>query len=102
MRTGRSTWCRVMALYPMVSNFSWVPGNAGSTDRPWSAGAFTGEFRLDAAYHWSFANPRDDTISGSSEAFRHGEIQVTQLGFGGDFFYQNVMGRLMTQFGVYS
>jgi hypothetical protein len=34
--------------------------------------------------------------------FRHGEFQVTQFGIGGDFFYKNVMARLMTQFGMYS
>jgi hypothetical protein len=44
----------------------------------------------------------DDTISGSSEVFRSGEFQVTQLGVGGDFHYDNVRGRLMTQFGLYS
>ena len=79
-----------------------MPGNAGAVERPLSTGAFTGEFRVDTSYHYSFANPKDNTISGSSEVFRHGEFQVTQLGFGGDFFYKNVMGRMMTQFGMYS
>jgi hypothetical protein len=57
---------------------------------------------MDNVYHYSFARPIDNTISGSSEAFRHGEFQVTQLGVGGDLFYKNVMGRVMTQFGMYS
>jgi hypothetical protein len=84
------------------ADFSWVPGNAGSSEKPLTIGPFTGEFRLDDAYHYSLAEPKDGTISGSSEVFRHGEFQVTQLGFGGDIFYKNVMGRLMTQFGMYS
>jgi hypothetical protein len=84
------------------ADFSWVPGNYGAPERTWTIGAFSGEFRADVAYHWSFSNPKDDTISGSSEVFRHGEFQVTQLGFGGDFFWQNVIGRMMTQFGMYS
>ncbi len=84
------------------ADFSWIPGNWGSSDRPLTSGAFVGEFRFDAAYHDSFNHPKDDTISGSSEVFRHGELQVTQLGIGGDFFYKNVTGRLMTQFGMYS
>ncbi|MCI0572994.1 MAG: porin [Myxococcaceae bacterium] len=84
------------------ADFSWVPGNAGAAERPFSFGPFTGEFRADTVYHYSFNRPADDTISGSSEVFRHGEFQVTQLGIGGDFFYKNVMGRLMTQFGMYS
>ena len=83
------------------ADFSWVPGNAGPNEHPLSSKMFTGELRVDTAYHYSFRNPKDDTISGSSEVFRHGEFQVTQLGVGGDFFYKNVMARLMTQFGMY-
>jgi hypothetical protein len=84
------------------ADFSWVPGNYGSSDRPLASKAFTGEFRLDTVYHYSFNHPKDNTISGSSEVFRHGEFQVTQLGIGGDVLYKNVMGRVMTQFGMYS
>jgi hypothetical protein len=62
-----------------------VPGNYAAPERPLSTKAFTGEFRVDTAYHLSFNHPQDDTISGSSEVFRHGEFQLTQLGIGGDF-----------------
>ena len=84
------------------ADFSWIPGNAGASERPLTAGPLTGEFRMDDAYHYEFSNPKDNTVSGSSEVFRHGEFQVTQIGIGGDLFYKNVMGRLMTQFGMYS
>ncbi|MFO0672187.1 MAG: outer membrane beta-barrel protein [Polyangiaceae bacterium] len=84
------------------ADFSWVPGNYGASERPLSFGPFTGEVRVDTVYHYSLANPVDDTISGSSEVFRHGEVQVTQLGFGGDFLYKGMMARVMTQFGMYS
>jgi hypothetical protein len=85
------------------ADFSWVPGNYGSNEKPLLVTkAFTGEFRIDTAYHYSFNRPQDDTISGSSEVFRHGEFQVTQIGIGGDLLYKNVIGRLMTQFGMYS
>lgn len=84
------------------ADFSWAPGNKTPKDRPLSWGPFTGELRLDLAYHHSFNNPKDNTIAGSSEVFRHGEVQLTQVGFGGDFFYKNVHARLMTQFGMYS
>ncbi len=84
------------------ADFSWLPGNAGASERPFSFGPFSGELRVDTAYHSSLANPKDHTISGSSEVFRSGEFQVTQLGFGGDFFYKGAMARLMTQFGMYS
>lgn len=84
------------------ADFSWVPGNAGASEKPLSFGPFTGELRLDTAYHHSFSQPRDNTISGSSEVFRHGEFQITQIGIGGDVLYKNVQARLMTQFGLYS
>ncbi|MFT3841933.1 MAG: outer membrane beta-barrel protein [Myxococcaceae bacterium] len=84
------------------ADFSWMPGNAGGPERPFSFGPFTGELRVDTAYHHSFAQPKDDTLGGSSEVFRHGEFQVTQLGFGGDFYYRGLQARLMTQFGMYA
>ena len=84
------------------ADFSWVPGNYGAAERPLSAGPFTGELRVDTVFHYSFNNPKDDTISGSSEVFRHGELQLTQLGIGGDFLYKGVIARVMTQFGMYS
>lgn len=84
------------------ADFSWVPANAGSPTRPLSWGPFTGEIRVDVAYHHSLWNPSDNTISGSSEVFRSGEFQVTQLGFGGDFYFKGAHARLMTQFGMYA
>ncbi|MGA2415867.1 MAG: outer membrane beta-barrel protein [Candidatus Sulfotelmatobacter sp.] len=41
-------------------------------------------------------------MGGSSELFRSNEIQLEQLGLGGDFHYDNVRARFMTQFGMYS
>jgi hypothetical protein len=84
------------------ADFSWLTGNPRTTESPLETKAFTGEFRADTNYTLSFAHPQDDTISGSSEIFRSNEIQLTQLGIGGDFHYANVRGRLMTQFGMYS
>jgi hypothetical protein len=84
------------------ADFSWAPGAKAPSESPLKWGPFTGELRVDAVYHYSFNHPRDNTISGSSEVFRHNELQVTQLGIGGDFFYKNVQARLMTQFGMYS
>jgi hypothetical protein len=83
-------------------DFTWVPGGYAPSESPLKWGPLTGEFRVDTVYHYDFSNPKDDTISGSSEVFRSNEIQVTQLGFGGDFLYKNVQARLMTQFGMYS
>ncbi|MBL8716057.1 MAG: outer membrane beta-barrel protein [Myxococcales bacterium] len=87
---------------PFPGDYTWAPGNGRTKDSPLSTEYFTGEFRADTAFHYSFKKPQDNTIGGSSEVFRHGEVQVTQLGIGGDFHAGKVMGRLMTQFGMYS
>lgn len=87
---------------PFPGDYTWAPGNGRTKESPLSTEYFTGEFRADVAFHHSFEKPQDDTIGGSSEVFRHGEVQVTQLGVGGDFHAGKVMGRLMTQFGMYS
>ncbi len=84
------------------ADFFWLPGGGGTTDRPLSYGPFTGEFRIDSSYHYSLSDPVDHTIAGSTEVFRHGEFQLTHVGFGGDFNYKRVHARLMTQFGMYS
>src|ERR1700733_10384544 len=83
-------------------DFTWLTGNPRTKVSPLDTKFFTGEFRVDTEYTYSFNHPQDDTISGSSEIFRSGEFQVTQLGVGGDFHYDNVQMRLMTQFGLYS
>ena len=41
-------------------------------------------------------------MGGSSELFRSYEVQLEQFGVGGDFHYDNVRARIMTQFGMYS
>jgi len=84
------------------ADFSWMPGNYGPTESFVQSKYFVPEIRLDTTYHHSFNNPADDTIGGSSEVFRHGEFQISQVGVGGDFNYNNVGFRLMTQFGLYS
>jgi hypothetical protein len=84
------------------ADFSWLTGNSRAKESPLSTKAFTGEVRLDIDYVYDFNHPKDHTIGGSSEIFRSGEVQVTQIGVGGDFHYGNVLGRIMTQFGMYS
>ena len=84
------------------ADFTWLNGNPRTKDIPLDTKFFTPEIRADVDYVYSFNHPKDDTIGGSSEIFRHGEVQVTQLGVGGDFHYDNVRARLMTQFGMYS
>jgi hypothetical protein len=84
------------------ADWTWLNGNARTKESPMDTRFFTPEIRADVDYVYDFNHPKDDTIGGSSEVFRSNEIHVTQLGVGGDFHYDNVRARLMTQFGLYS
>ena len=84
------------------ADFTWLNGNARTKDTPYATKFFSPEIRADVNYTYDFRHPQDDTISGSSEVFRSSEVQVTQMGVGGDFHYDNVRARVMTQFGLYS
>src|SRR5258706_5131674 len=84
------------------ADFSWLTGNSRTKESPIDTKVFTGELRVDTDYVHDFNHPKDNTIGGSSEVFRSSEIQLTQFGIGGDFHWENVRGRLMTQFGLYS
>ncbi|MBC7659780.1 MAG: porin [Chitinophagaceae bacterium] len=84
------------------ADFTWLNGNSRQQASLLDSKYFTGEFFVDSNYIYDFNHPKDHTIDGSSEVGRAGEVQVQQLGVGGDFHYQNVRGRLMTQLGMYS
>ena len=84
------------------ADFTWLNGNSRIKDVPFDTKFFTPEIRADVDYVYDFRHPQDDTIGGSSEIFRANEFQVTQLGVGGDFHWDNVQARLLTQIGLYS
>src|SRR5207248_4982446 len=84
------------------ADFTWLNGNSRTKDTPYATRFFTPEIGSDVNYTYDFRHPQHDTISGSSEIFCSNEVQVTQLGVRGDFHYDNVRARLMTQFGLYS
>jgi len=84
------------------ADWTWLNGNARTKEIYWDTKFFTPEIRADSNYVADFNHPADHSIGGSSELFRSNEVQLEQLGVGGDFHYDNVRARLMTQFGMYS
>jgi Putative beta-barrel porin-2, OmpL-like. bbp2 len=84
------------------ADWTWLNGNARTKDIYWDTKFFTPEIRFDTHYVADFNHPADHSMGGSSELFRSYEVQLEQLGVGGDFHWDNVRGRLMTQFGMYS
>jgi hypothetical protein len=97
------TFAEEKAAEPFAfADFSWLNGNSRQTEFPLDSKVFTGQFTFDSNYVNDFNNPKDHTLVGSTNSGRTNEFQVTQLGIGGDLHHQNVRGRLMTQFGLYS
>jgi putative OmpL-like beta-barrel porin-2 len=83
-------------------DWTWLNGNPRNKDTAFDSKFFTPEIRADVTYTYDFNKPVDNSMGGSSELFRSNEIQLEQLGIGGDFHYDNVRARFMTQFGLYS
>ena len=83
-------------------DWTWLNGNPRTKDIFWDSKFFTPEIRADVNFVHDFNHPTDHSMGGSSELFRTEEIQLEQLGVGGDFHFDNVRARLMTQFGMYS
>src|SRR5579863_364618 len=83
-------------------DWTWLNGNPRNKDVAFDSKFFTPEIRADLTYTYDFNKPTDNSMGGSSELFRSNEIQLEQLGIGGDFHWDNVRARFMTQFGEYS
>jgi hypothetical protein len=83
-------------------DWTWLNGNPRTKEAAFDSKFFTPEIRADISYTYDFNKPVDNSMGGSSEIFRSNEIQLEQLGVGGDFHFDNVRARFMTQFGMYS
>ena len=84
------------------ADWTWLNGNPRTKDIYWDTKFFTPEIRADINYVYDFNHPTDHSIGGSSELFRTNEVQLEQFGVGGDFHYDNVRARFLTQLGMYS
>jgi len=84
------------------ADWTWLNGNPRTKEAAFDSKFFTPEVRVDVAYHYDFNHPQDDTISGSSEVFRSNEVGLTHLGVGGDFHYNHVRARVLSQIGLYA
>jgi hypothetical protein len=63
---------------------------------------FKGSVMLDANYTYSFNNPIDNTVVGSTALARNNEMQVSFVSLGGEFNYKNSRAKITTQFGTRS
>jgi Putative beta-barrel porin-2, OmpL-like. bbp2 len=84
-------------------DFSWLMGaNRQKNPPPFGNSVFTPDITIDVNYTHSFNNPIDNTVVGSTALARNNEVQLSYLGIGGDFHWQNVRGRFMSQWGTRS
>jgi len=83
------------------ADWTWLNGTPRNKDVVWDSKFFTPEIRFDTHFVQSFNHPRDDSMGGSTEIFRSGEVQLEQISFGGDFHWQNVRGRVLTLGGMF-
>ncbi|MCC6701410.1 MAG: porin [Fluviicola sp.] len=84
-------------------DMSWANGNDRRTENIFpNLKHFVPSVMLDVNYTYSFNNPNDNTVVGSTALTRNNEITLSALHFGGDFFYKNARARFMTQFGTRS
>lgn len=79
---------------------TWVNGNDRRDSSVFHIPYFTPEIFVDANVTYSGNNPIDHTVVGSTALARDNEMEISQLGFGGDFNYDGARGRFMTQFGT--
>ena len=79
---------------------TWVNGNDRRDSSVFHIPYFTPEIFVDANITASGADPIDHTVVGSTALARNNEMEISQLGFGGDFNYNGARGRFMTQFGT--
>lgn len=78
---------------------TWQNGSDRRTESVLQTKYFTGSFMFDGNYTYSFNNPIDNTVVGSTALARHNEMEVMFVGLGGDFNYKNARGRVMLQLG---
>ena len=100
---------------PMISTAEEKAEPFADCDQTWQNGSdrrdssvfhfspyFTPSILMDVNYTYSFNDPNDNTVVGSTALARNREIQLSALHMGGDFNYKNARARFMTQFGTRS
>src|SRR3989338_8050138 len=84
-------------------DLSWANGNDRRTESIFKdLRYFTPSVMIDLNYTYSFNNPNDNTVVGSTALARNNEVTLSALHFGGDFNYKNARARFMKQFGTRS
>jgi hypothetical protein len=83
-------------------DMTWLNGGDRRSTPTLAGKYFTPTVMLDVNYTYSFADPIDNTVVGSTALARNNEIQVSGAYLGGDFYYKGARAHIVTQFGTRS
>ena len=83
-------------------DFTWHNGGDRRDSSVLSGKYFTGNVMVDANYTYSFNDPNDNTVVGSTALARNNEMQVSCASLGAEFNYEGARGKVFTQFGTRS
>jgi hypothetical protein len=81
-------------------DFTWMNAVSRNHDSVLDGKYFSGEFRVDTNYIYDYNHPIDHTLGGTTEGERTGEVVLQQLNIGGDFHWDHMQGRILTQLGA--
>ena len=83
-------------------DFTWLNGGDRRPTPTLAGKYFTPTVMVDVNYSYSFNNPVDNTVVGSTALARNNEIQVSGVYLGGDFYYKGAKARVVSQLGTRS
>lgn len=83
-------------------DFTWQNGSDRRDSSVFHNKYFVPSIMIDVNYTYSFNNPIDNTVVGSTALARNNEMELSSANMGGDFYFKGARGRIMTQFGTRS
>jgi hypothetical protein len=81
-------------------DFTWMNAVSRNHDSVLDGKYFSPEVRVDTNYIYDLNHPIDHTLGGTTEGERTGEIVLQQLNVGGDFHWDHMQMRFLTQIGA--
>ncbi len=81
-------------------DFTWMNAVSRNHDSVLDGKYFSPEIRTDTNYIYDLSHPIDHTLDGTTEGERTGEIVLQQLNIGGDFHWDHMQMRILTQIGA--
>jgi hypothetical protein len=87
---------------PAEPDYTWQNGNDRRDSSVLKGKYVTGDIMVDANYNYSFHDPIDHTVVGSTSLARSNEVQLNYASIGGEFYYKGARAKIKTQFGTRS